>query len=562
MFATYVDNRTAFRCAVLALGIPILLFRGLCGTANAHDHTAQEFHRTLVAFEAALEASSETVNPEEAAANTCQLTIALVDDFTQKPIAGLVRVTNLDTGKAVKLAGHFHRARNWYALAGKSTVRVPRARLRVEGLQGLETERAQSELDLTSQATATVELPMRKFYETRFREWYAGNTHLHLMKMSRADADRYLQVVPRADNLDLVFLSHLRRIPDEKDYVSNQIVEESMTGDILQRLSRGGTLIANGQEHRHNFGRGGQGYGHVMMLDLQKLIRPVSLGPGIMASGTDGQPLQRGIRAARGSDATVIWCHSDLGYEDIPSWVGGLVHAQNIFDGSRGDSYERAFYRYLNLGMRIPFSTGTDWFIYDFARVYVPVPGELTTTGWLKGLRDGRSYITNGPFLELETERAEIGGTQTLNGPNQVTVVGHGMGRLDFGSLELVYNGRVVHRVKTAAEGGYYYADMRYPLFIDQPGWFALRIPSDVGESELGRPLFAHTSPIYIEMPGKQLFRADVARELIEEIRESITVIEEKGTFGNDAERQQVLDVYHAGIETLEQRIQAAGADR
>ena len=562
MFSTDVDNRTAPRWVVLAYGVSILLFCGLCRTASAHDHTAHAFQRSLVVAQAATDASSETVDQEETAANTCQLTIALVDDFTQKPVAGLVRVTNLDTGKAVKLAGHFHRARNWYALAGKTTVRAPRARLRVEGLQGLETERVQSDLDLTSQATAAVVLPMRKFYETRFREWYAGNTHLHLMKLSRADAERYLQVVPRADNLDLVFLSHLRRIPDEKDYVSNQIVEESMTSDILRRLSQGGTLIANGQEHRHNFGRGGEGYGHVMMLDLQQLIRPVSLGPGIMASGTDGQPLQRGIRAARNSDATLIWCHSDLGYEDIPNWVSGLVHAQNIFDGSRGGTYERAFYRYLNLGMRIPFSTGTDWFIYDFARVYVPVSGELTAADWLEGLRNGRSYITNGPFLELETERADIGGTLTLNGPNEVTVVGHGMGRLDFGGLELVYNGRVVHRVKAAVEGGYHYADMRYSLFIDQPGWFALRIPSDVGETELGRPLFAHTSPIYIELQDRRIFRTDVARKLIEEIRESITTIEEKGTFGSDAERREVLDVYRAGIKTLEQKIQAAGADR
>jgi hypothetical protein len=539
--------------------VPSLLCCCLSATIDAHEETADAFGRSLVVAQAAPDAASQPVDRASTAEATCQLTIALLDDFTRKPLPGLVRITSLDTGQAVALEGQFHRGRGWYALAGKTTVRVPSARLRVEGLQGLETELAASELDLSTRSTAAIELPLRRFYETQFRELYAGNTHLHLMKMSRADAERYLQVVPRADKLDLVFLSHLRRIPDEKDYVSNEIVEESMTGDVLQRLSGDGTILANGQEHRHNFGRGGQGYGHVMMLNLPQLIRPVSLGPGIMGSGTDGQPLQLGIRAARDDKATVIWCHSDLGYEDIPSWVGGLVDAQNIFDGSTGDTYERAFYRYLNLGMRVPFSTGTDWFIYDFARVYVPVSGELSTQRWLESLRDGRSYITNGPFLELETERAEIGGTQTLNSPNEVTVVGRGMGRLDFGGLELVYNGRVVHRVRATSEGGYYYADMRYPLFIDRPGWFALRIPSGVGDSELGRPLFAHTSPIYVELQGKQIFRVDVARELIEEIRRGMAAIEEKGKFGSDAERRQVLEVYRASIANLEQRIEASG---
>jgi hypothetical protein len=492
----------------------------------------------------------------------CRLTIDLVDDFTRQSVPGLVRVTDIQSAQPVRLADHFPRARDWYVVPGRVTVSVPRRRLRVEAIQGLETERAVSEVDATGQSTAAVELPMRKFYEARFREWYAGNTHLHLMQMSRADAERYLQVVPRADGLDLVFLSSIRRVPEEVDYVSNQIVQESWTGDVLERLSQSGTLIAGGQEHRHNFGRGGQGYGHVLMLNLQQPVRPVSLGPGLMAEGTDGQPLRQGITAAGEQGATVIWCHSDLGYEDIPSWISGLVHAQNIFDGSQGDTYERAFYRYLDLGLHVPFSTGTNWGIYDFARVYVPVSGELTVGGWLDSLRAGRSYITNGPFLELETERAAIGDSLTMESPNVVTVVGHGMGRLDFGGLELVYNGRVVHRVPAAAEGGYYYADLRHGLFIDHPGWFALRIPADVGNNELGRPLFAHTSPIYVEMQGQQFFRTEVANQLVAELQRSIQAIERQAKFADDAERRAVLDVYREAIEALEQRIGESDTDR
>ena len=64
--------------------------------------------------------------------------------------------------------------------------------------------------------------------------------------------------------------------------------------------------------------------------------------------------------------------------------------------------------------MHVPFSSGTDWGIYDFSRVYVPVDGELTSSSWLGALRDGRSYITNGPFLELETEQGTVGDTLAL----------------------------------------------------------------------------------------------------------------------------------------------------
>ena len=212
--------------------------------------------------------------------------------------------------------------------------------------------------------------------------------------------------MPQADGLDLVFVSLLRRIPDERDYITNTLTD----GD-LGRLSQGGVLFGNGEEHRHNFGPGGEGFGHVMLLNILKRIEPVSIGPGIMKEGTDGIPLQRGIRTAREDGATVIWCHNTFGHEDIPNWVAGLVHAQNIFDGGDHGSYEDTFYRYLNVGMKVPFSTGTDWFIYDFSRVYVPIAGELTSKKWLAELAAGKSYITNGVFLELTADGKPIGET-------------------------------------------------------------------------------------------------------------------------------------------------------
>jgi hypothetical protein len=536
----------------------LLLLSVACRSGDAHEHSSPAFRHALALAQARADALAETVDPAATEVETCQLTIDLVDDFTQQSLAGLVRITNLDSGKAIKLEGEFHRALNWYSLAEKTTVRLPRAKVRVEALQGLETLRAERVLDLTASKSATVKLTLQRFHDSSFRDWYGGNTHLHLMKLTRTEADRYLQVVPRSDDLDLVFLSYLRRVPDEIDYISNTIVEESFTGDALSRLASPGVVLANGEELRHNFGRGGEGYGHAMLLGLKELIRPVSLGPGIMGGGTDGVPLQPGLREAHANGATVIWCHNAFGMEGIPSWLSGLVHAQNIFDGGSRGNYEDTLYRYLNLGMRVPFSTGTDWFIYDFARVYVPVFGEFTTAGWLAALREGKSYITNGPLLELETERASIGESLHLVGPNRVTVVARGMGRLDFGALELVHNGKVVRRVPAKSVEGYFAADMRHSLVIDGPGWFALRIPEDVGKTELDHPLFAHTSPIYIEMQGRgEIFRVDTARELVEEMRASIQTIQEKAVFADDAERQRVLDVYESAIKKLEDRIDA-----
>jgi hypothetical protein len=126
--------------------------------------------------------------------------------------------------------------------------------------------------------------------------------------------------------------------------------------------------------------------------------------------------------------------------------------------------------------------------------------------------------------------------------------------------LELVFNGRVVHSAATEPLSGCFQAEIRHILQVDEPGWFAIRIPADVGNSELGHPLFAHTSPIYVRVGGQSLFRPEVAQSLIDEMRESMETIRAKGTFSDDAERQQIFGVYEQAIDGLEKRIQSVDA--
>ena len=520
--------------------------------SESHEKSRKSFLRQRLVAQAKAAALAE--DPADAAKEKgwCELTIDLVDAKSETSLAGIVRITNRETGKALQLSGEIHRALNWFTLAKQATVKVPQTKVTIEALQGLETELASREVDLTGLGKAAVKLTLKRFFDASADGLQSGNTHLHLMKLTHAEAIRYLQLVPKSDGLDLVFLSHLRRIPDERNYISNEIVENSFTGGSLQRLSQGGVLFSNGEEHRHNFGRGGEGWGHVMLLDILKLIQPVSIGPGIMREGTDRIPLQHGIKQARADGGTVIWCHNTFGFEDIPNWVKGLVHAQNIYDGSPTGDYDGAYYRYLNLGLKVPFSTGTDWFIYDFARVYVPVEGELTSKKWLGSLRAGRSFITNGPLLELTADDAKVGDTIALSGPKLIEVEARGVGRQDFHGLELIYNGEVVHHEHTDQEGGHYECDTSFRLKVDEPGWIALRIPLDAGKSGLDRPLYAHTSPIYVEIAGKRVFRGDVAEELLQEIMAGVEVIKEKADFADDKERNAVLDVHREGIDILQ----------
>jgi hypothetical protein len=206
---------------------------------------------------------------------TVRVTIRLVDADTDAPVHGVVRVTQKSDGGRVRLPKLIERRNGWYTTVPVVTVSLPATVLTFEALRGLQTETARVEMDASAGKDQTVTLRLKRFYNAADRGWKNGNTHLHIMKRTREETERYLREVPESDGLDLVYLSHLRRIPDEKSYVSNGIVEQGLSDDTFTRLSAGNVLFRPGEEHRHNFGRGGEGYGHVMLLDLVKLVRPV-----------------------------------------------------------------------------------------------------------------------------------------------------------------------------------------------------------------------------------------------------------------------------------------------
>ena len=163
-----------------------------------------------------------------------------------------------------------------------------------------------------------------------------------------------------------------------------------------------------------------------------------------------------GLDNARKQGGTIIWCHNTNGDEDVPNALAGRLDALNVFDGSRRGIYEDTYYRFLNIGLRLPISTGTDWFIYDFSRVYAKVPGKLTIPAWLEAVKAGRCQATNGPLLTLTVDGKEPGDVIVQDQPRTVKVVASAIGRGDFQLLELVHNGKVIDtKATTAKEGGF-----------------------------------------------------------------------------------------------------------
>ena len=548
------ESKTSHSIAISRL-LMMLLPVVTCGlrveSVSAHENTRAAYTRSLE--------SPTTVMPEESIEGLpCSLTLNLVDATTMEPLPGLVRITTADgsvqtpDGLLSRGTGlrQSHASRDWSVMLESATLSIPRERLTIEAFSGLETEMTRRTVDLTEKSSMNVTLPLIRFHQAAKSGWRNGNTHLHLRSLTRAQADQYLSAVSRADGLELVFVSYLRRAKAERNYISN-----TYTAHQLQQLSGDGVLFDFGEEHRHNFGPYGEGFGHVMLLNIKELIRPVSVGPGIMGTGQDWPPLRRGIDKARHDGATVIWCHNTFGFEEVPNWIGGVLHAHNIFDGGNHGSYEDTFYRFMDIGLRVPFSTGTDWFIYDFSRVYVEVEEPLTIQRWLNGLERGKTFITNGPLLSFSLGDYGPGDVVRLAAPRQLDMSAHVVGRCDFQNVEVIYNSRVVQSAPSRPVGGHFEAQINAPLWIGAPGWVALRVKS-AGNNELGEPLFGHTSAIHVEIAGKSIFKPEVAKELIANMNEAMRTIRGKAAFADDKQAEEILDLYREGIASLRKRLE------
>jgi hypothetical protein len=168
------------------------------------------------------------------------------------------------------------------------------------------------------------------------------------------------------------------------------------------------------------------------------------------------------------------------------------------------------WYSLLNCGFRLPPSAGTDCFLNRIpsrlpggARVYVKVEGAFSYSRWIDALKAGRSFVTDGPMLEFTAGGREAGDTvQIAAGANQeLRVQGRARARVPLDRLEVIQDGRVVATATATGDRLTIAIDQSIP--VERSGWVALRASGPNHPDQPDGTVFAHTGPVYIEVPGK-----------------------------------------------------------
>ena len=164
----------------------------------------------------------------------------------------------------------------------------------------------------------------------------------------------------------------------------------------------------------------------------------------------------------------------------------------------------------------------------------------------MQALREGRTFITNGPALDLTVGGQEPGGEVEASVGQAVPASVSWQSHYPIHRVEILYNGAVAAQkaYPEGSTGGHLEVDVH----ADSDGWIAARISSNARDS-FSQPVFAHTSPVYVAVGREGAEKEAAARWFDGSIERSLEWVRARGRYYSDAQRQEVVDLFREGQE-------------
>ncbi|MHC1769367.1 MAG: CehA/McbA family metallohydrolase [Verrucomicrobiia bacterium] len=453
----------------------------------------------------------------------------VVDDSTGQPLAARVAVSDLN-GKFVEIQGDHSHVRyldkRWCYVDGVFTLILPASGVNLEIRRGLETLPLTVTItNLESAETVEKTFRLRRWVNMREKGYWQGDIHAHLPVPKEA----HLQM--RAEDLNALTLLYL---PDPDNPIP---INACFTGRLDSRSTPGTELYVGHEIQDFQMG-------HLNLMGLTNLVRGYpEMGGGLEYWRTAPHwDLARAVRQTRDQGGMVVWAHAcSLPGRQLPiaaalGWLDAIelltwndpTQLPNHWGPWLGSGMSQAdfpvmravdlYYVLLNAGFRIPIAAGTDKFYEEIPlgsnRTYAQVEDLGSYDLWLKSVRAGRGFISNGPMLEFHAGDLVSGNVTNFSEPRHVEARVTARSILPFTTLEIVWNGTVVgHKTvpppTDPPPDGVYSMTVAATIEVDRSGWLAARV---VDHPDLKNPIlprglsvFAHTAPVYFLHQGRKV---------------------------------------------------------
>jgi hypothetical protein len=426
--------------------------------------------------------------------------VSIVDDATGRPVPCRVHFRSPDGIPYQPHGHHNHVAQNlgsWhydvggdvrlgqrsYAYTdGRCQGWLPRGDVVVDVARGFEYEPLRQTVRIQP-GQRDLTLRIKRVADMASEGWWSGDSHVHFLSTAGA------QLEQRGEDLRVVNLLQAQwgaLFTNTEDFSGRPAVVD-------------GYVTYVGQENRQH------ALGHMLLWGLTEPVMPWS------SDGLDEAELGGALDATMSDWAdrthaqggTVVAAHfPDPNGEPAVLVATGRADAVEILNHT--DDRLLEYYRYLNSGYRLPLVGGTDKMSsgvpVGLYRTYARLDEEFSYAAWCRAVRAGRTFLSGGPLVTLSVDGSEPGGTVELSGPGTVSVHATARGIFPLRRLEIVRNGEVVARAEANGERR---VGISEELPIDGHSWIACRaFGADYHLDDWGRPVFAHTSPVYVACGG------------------------------------------------------------
>ncbi|MBE3123290.1 MAG: CehA/McbA family metallohydrolase [Planctomycetes bacterium] len=333
----------------------------------------------------------------------------------------------------------------------------------------------------------------RRWVNMSKRGWYSGDDHVHAQILSEADAQRMMTWAKAED----VHLCNIVKMGD----IQRTFFEQRAFGKT-SRVVDGEYVLSPGQECPRT-----DELGHTLAMNITSMIRDTDryfLYDWVF----DQVHAQGGLTGYAHVLSDAFHVHRDMSI-NVPKDKIDFVELMQ-FSTLGTDLY----YEFLNTGFKITASAGSDvpWGgTIGEVRTYALVgAGRFDADRWFEAVKQGHTFVTNGPMLEFTVDQALPGDQIDVKTTKPLHVKARVWGDSEASlpsKLEIVCNGETIKSIQpTDAKQ----TELTLEFDVDPANGFWIAARAEGADSTR-----AHTTPIYVVKPGLRFWKFEELDSLI-----------------------------------------------
>lgn len=358
--------------------------------------------------------------------------------------------------------------------------------------RGVEYVPVETHFTVRSGEKTVVSVQTKRWIHMAKRGWFSGDGHVHASVMNDHDAKQMITFTKATD-------TNVSNLLCMGDHRRTWFQQRGYGPDF--RVQDGNFLLVPGQEGPRF------ALGHAVGLNLRELVRD-----------TDHYMMNNLVAEKINSDGGLYgFAHINAPLFNVDRDMTMLM-AQGL--GDFGEILQFSYlgtdlyYEYLDLGFPLTAMAGSDTpyggCIGD-VRVYAYTGKKtLDADEWFDAVEKGRTFVSNGPMVDLRVDGHRPGETIKINTSKTLKITAQTWGMAGTSaprSVEVIAHGETIKSVTNndPSQGS---VAIEYELDVEYGTWIALKVTGHDGS-------VAHTTPVYVEREGFRFWNTDRVPQLI-----------------------------------------------